>query len=182
MRRVTLIMAALLIFETVDICYGRESGKVLLSSPIDGTRDYYAPLKDTEIADIRYIVTTLAKDSLLKLKGKESSIKKVGSRLDHLHPFKFLYCIFADEELKVGVRNVHGRSWVGSGFLEGITSSLKKEHALGNVLPHAEEFAKSLNFDVNAILPALEAMQWEKVVDVLIKVIPRNGDSSRYNM
>lgn len=146
------------------------------------TRDYYAPLTQDEKSDIGYIVKTLANESLIKIKNKESTIKKVGERVEHLHPFQFLYCIFSDEEMKVGIRNIQGRSWVGRGFIEGITSSLKKEHAVGNVLMYAEEFAQSLNVDVNIIKPYLEAAKWDKFVDALIKNVPRYGDTGRYDM
>lgn len=145
-------------------------------------RNYNAPLTQSEIDDITYIVTTLANESLVKLKGKESSLKKVGDRVDHVHPFKFLYCIFSREELKVGIRNIQGRSWVGKSFMDGLTSSLKKENTAGNLMPFTQDFANTLNIDVNIILPSLQAGQYDKFVDILIKTIPRSGDSGRYDM
>lgn len=159
------------------------SVKSLMKKQNDGgTRDYYSALTDQEKTDIGYIVRVLSNDSLIKIKQNESSLKKAGDRVDNVHPFQFLFCIFSNEELKVGIRNIQGRSWVGKGFMEGITTSLSKESKVSNVLPYVSDFAGRLNIDVNAILPALQAGQWEKFVDILIKIVPRTGNSGRYDM
>lgn len=148
----------------------------------DQSRIYALLPTPAEVADITYLLRTLANESLVKLKGKESTLKKVGDRVDHVHPFNFLYCVFSNEELKVCIRNIQGRSWVGKSFIDGLTSSLAKENSTGNLLPFAQDFANRLNIDVNIILPTLQAGQWDKFVDVLIKTIPRSGNTSRYDL
>lgn len=145
-------------------------------------RSYSAGIKPSECADITYIVKTMANSSLPKIKIAESALKKAGERIDHLHPFYFLSCIFTSEELKVCMRNLHGRAWVWKEFLKGIVTSLEEENGKGNVLPFVEDFAKKVKVDVNAILPILQAGRWERLVDTLIEIVPREGGSDRYNM
>ena len=60
-------------------------------------RDYWANPSQQEVNDITYIVRTLANESLLKIKKEESSLKRTGDRVDHLHPFQFLLVIFTNE-------------------------------------------------------------------------------------
>lgn len=145
-------------------------------------RSYAYGIKPSECADITYIVKTMANSSLPKIKIAESSLKKAGERIDHLHPFYFLSCIFTSEELKVCMRNLHGRAWVWKEFLKGIVTSLEEENGKGNVLQFTEDFAKRVKVDVNVILPILQAGRWERFVDTLIEIVPREGGSDRYNM
>jgi hypothetical protein len=145
-------------------------------------RAYDGALSAQDQSDIYYIIRTLANESLIKIKKEESSLKRAGDRVDHIHPLQFLTILFTNEELKVGVRNIQGRSWVGKSFIEGLTTSLGKENGVGNVMPYVNDFASKLNIDVNIILPSLQAGQWDKFVNTLIKSIPRQGNTQRYDM
>lgn len=145
-------------------------------------RDYYAPLTVAEKEDLTYILKTLANSSLIKIKSCEGDIKKAGDRIDNLHPFQFLAAIFMDEELKVYVRNIYGRSWVWKGFLNGVTTSLTRESSIDNVLTYTKDFANRVGVSYDKIYSLLKQSQWEKLVDVLIKDVPRGGDSGRYDM
>lgn len=146
-------------------------------------RNYYAPLSASEKKDLGYILRTLANNSLAKIAKEKSSLNKAGDRLNHLHPFKFLEAIFIDEELKVCVRNIEGKSWVWSEFLSGITGSLSKESAVDNLkIEYIQNLSSLLSLDINSILPTIQDKNWSKFVTDLISLVPRNGDSNRYNM
>lgn len=146
------------------------------------SRNYSAGYTAAETADIAYIIRTLANSSLAKIKGAESSLKKAGDRIDHVHPLQFLVCVFTNEELKTCMRNLQGRSWVWKDFLKGLTESLSNENAKDNVIPFAEDFAAKVNVDLNQILPILQTGRWERFVNTLIDVIPRESGGNRYNI
>lgn len=145
-------------------------------------RSYAAGATASESADIGYIVKTLANSSLPKIKSAESSLKKAGDRIDPVHPLQFLACIFTNEELKVCVRNLQGRAWVWKDFLSGITETLAQEDARGNVLPYLQDFATRIKIDANILLPILQAGKWERFVNTLIEIVPREGGTDRYNI
>jgi len=145
-------------------------------------RNYAAGISASESTDITYILKTMANSSLPKIKSAETSLKKAGDRIDHVHPFYFLACIFTNEELKVCIRNLQGRAWVWKEFLKGITDSLAEEDAQGNLLPFVEDFSAKLKVDANVILPILKSGRWERFVNTLIDIVPREGGANRYNM
>jgi hypothetical protein len=145
-------------------------------------RSYEAGIKPAECADINYIVKTMANSSLPKIKSAESALKKAGDRIDHVHPFYFLSCIFTNEELKVCMRNLQGRAWVWKEFLKGIVDSLAEEDARGNVLPYLADFSSKVQVDPAVLRPILEGGRWERFVNTLIEVVPRQGGADRYNM
>ncbi len=146
------------------------------------SRNYNAAATEQEKAEIGYIVKTLANNSLLKIKGAESSLKKAGEKVENVHPLQFLLVIFTNEEYKVSMRNLEGRSWVWKSFLEGITRSLGEENTKDNLMQFVPDFSKQLGINPKDILPIMQAGQWEKFVGALIKLVPRNGDSGRYDM
>lgn len=152
------------------------------SPPQPLSRDYGAGISPQEAADVTFILKTMANSSLPKIKSAESALKKAGDRIAYIHPFFFLSTIFSNEELKVCIRNLHGRAWVWKEFLRGIVDSLTEEHAKGNVLPFVDDFAASIHVDPIMILPILQAARWERFVNTLIEIVPREGEANRYNM
>ena len=137
-------------------------------------RNYFAPLAAAEREDIRYILRTLANNSLIKIAGYKSSLNKAGDRVNHVHPFRFLECIFADDELKVCARNIQGKTWVWSGFLDGVITSFNEEIKVNNVRPEfLADFAAIVKVDVNHLLPAYHSHNWEHMVNVLIAHVPK---------
>lgn len=145
-------------------------------------RNYTAGATSSESADIAYILKTLANSSLPKIKSAESSLKKAGDRIDSVHPLQFLVCVFTNEELKVCIRNLQGRSWVWKDFFSGITDTLAEEDARDNVLPFLSDFAAKIKVDANILLPILQAGRWERFVNTLIEIVPREGGADRYNI
>lgn len=153
------------------------------TNPKEAPRDYYASTSSQEREDIAYIVRTLANTSLVKIMSHQSSLESAGDRVEHLHPLKFLMVIFTDEELKVCMHNLQGRSWVWKDFLEGVTTSLNDEAAAGNLREeYIKDFAKKIKVDIKLINPSLKKRNWEKFVDLLIEHSPRDGDPTRYDM
>jgi hypothetical protein len=146
------------------------------------TRKYEAGVSDKQSADIATILKTLADSSLYHIRNSESYLNRVGDRIKQVHPFHFLSCIFTNEELKVCIHNLQGRSWVWKGFLNGITSSLDEENGRDNLLKYTSDFAAKIKIDPNVILPILKAKNWERFIDTLIDIVPRNGCTDRYNM
>ena len=145
-------------------------------------RSYAGGVTASESADIAYILKTMANSSLPKIKSAESALKKAGDRIDHVHPLHFLACIFSNEELKVCMRNLQGRAWVWKEFLGGITESMAEEDARGNLLPFVQDFAAKVKTDAHVLIPILEGGRWERFVNTLIELVPREKGSDRYNM
>ncbi len=153
-----------------------------ISHPDEPPRDYYNSLSSKDKEDIGFILRTLANTSILKVMSHKAELERAGERVGHVHPFKFLYCIFSDEELKVCIRNLQGKSWVWKDFLGGITSSLEKENAVDNLKSeYIKDFANLLNIDPKVISVPIKKQDWKGVVENLIDKVPREGDTKRYD-
>lgn len=147
------------------------------------TREYSRQTTVKEKEDIRYIVTSLANSSWTTLLKLRSSLKRAGERVDHLHPFRFLMCIFKDEEMKAGVHSIRDKKKIWKGFTDGLYVTLDKEASRGNLkLDYIQDFADSFKLDFSLINKPIQEKQWEELVDILIQNLPREGDPSRYDM
>ena len=154
----------------------RQSG-----GPLGYPRDYAVGLSNDERRDIQFIVRTLADKSLVTIAKERYSIEAAGSRIDHVHPFNFLLAIFLDEELKVAIRNIRGKGWVWANFMSSLKQTLSTEMAIQNIFPHLQDFAGKLSIDSQLIIPAVRSRNWDLLVELLIKHVPRNSDSGRYD-
>lgn len=146
-------------------------------------RDYNAPITKDEKKNISYIVTTLANKSLVKLLSLKSSLEKVGDKVNHVHPFRFLQCIYTDEELKVCIHNIMGRGWVWKDFMKGLSESLNEEAQRNNLRQECiNDFAKIVGIDPGLINTPIQEHRWEDFVKLLSVYIPRQGNPDRYDM
>lgn len=147
-------------------------------------RDFWTPLTPAEKEDISYILRTLANQTLLKINSNKSTLNKAGDRIEHIHPLRFLTYVFSNDELIVCMRNLQGRAWVWSEFLEGVINSLKDEQAIGNIKDdYVQELtSQSHTKDPSAIFTHVKNQSWGTLISTLISDVPRQKDGNRYDM
>lgn len=146
-------------------------------------RDYYKPLTSKEKEDMSYIVNTLGMSSLVKIAKEKSSLKKAGERITNVHPFIFLKTIFTDEEMKVSVHAIQGRSWVRDDFFNGFKESFDEEAEKNNISNDMViDFSSKVGIDPNLIMPFVQEKQWKQLINTLIDKIPRKTETDRYDM
>lgn len=147
-------------------------------------RDYSVAVTASEKANIGYIVTTLGHSVLAKIATSRSSLKKAGDKINHIHPLRFLMCVFTEEEFKAGFHGIYsrgGRIW--NQFFDGLKNSLNEEASRDNMrLEFIQDFAGAVGVDVNQILSSIANQQWNDFIQVLLVQIPRKGNPDRYDM
>lgn len=134
-------------------------------------RNFDASVTSKEKKDIAYIVSTLAEKSLFSLLGYKSSLEEAGDRVNHVHPLRFLMCIFTDSHLKNDMKDLQKRGgWVWGDFMGGLSNSLSEEHKRNNVTDEqVKNFAKAVGVDPSHLLPSVHKKKWSDFVGALIK-------------
>lgn len=157
--------------------------KLMPKKSYTGQRDYYSLVSKGEKKDIRFILKTLAQRSLPALLANKSKLKRAGDRVLHVHPLRFLECIFSDEELKAYIHNLKKRGGiVWKEFFNGLSQSLQEEINKGNLNDYfLYEFCSLVDIDISLIYGSVQAYQWEEFVKILIVSVPREGDTGRYD-
>lgn len=148
-----------------------------------GYRDFSIAVTEDDKSEIRYILKTLAQKSLTALWGARKKLESSGKKIDHIHPLKFLECIFTDEELKVYIYNIKKRgTWVWGEFIKGIKQSLEEEQKLGNLRQEFfSSFAVKVKIDLSLVASLITSEEWEDFMKSLIDNIPREGNPGRYD-
>lgn len=123
-------------------------GKTSLGVENDGRRDYYRQVTDAEKSDARKILKNLATNSWTDLLDNKSMLKRCGDQIAHIHPLRFLHCIFSDEEFKGYIHAIKDMKIIWKEFFSGLSESLEKEFNLGNI---KEEYIK--DFTTNTGVP-----------------------------
>lgn len=153
------------------------------TAPVKNGRDYFRPVSSAEMKDINYIVKTLASSSWTKLWSSKSSLKEAGDRIENIHPLRFLLCIFMDEELKGGIHAIRDRKKIWKEFFSGLSDSLEKESNIGNLQSYyIQDFANTVKIDAAQIRSPIQQHKWTDLLDLLIALIPRQGNPGRYDM
>ena len=149
-------------------------------------RDYNATITEEELNDIRYVVNNLGEKSrpiILKMKG---SIRSAGNRIKHLHPLRFLTCVFTDERMKVSMKNLEGKHFVWPPFYEGISGAFEEESNKNNLTDaQIADFAKKIALDAkwfDSLTSFIKGRRWAELIHLLIEKIPRNTETDRYDM
>lgn len=159
------------------------SQKMVGKQPVGVPRVYEIELNQKERKDIRFILTTLANNSLPSIWQQKGALERAGDRIDHVHPLRFIMAVFTDEELKVAMHNIKGRSWVWNEFFQGMCESLSTEMNNKNLKQdYINDFSKIVGIDPTLITAAIYDQRWSDFVDILIVNIPRNGNPDRYDM
>ncbi len=148
-----------------------------------GYRQYQVSVSESDKEDIRYILKSLAEKSLTSLWGMKSKLEAAGERIDHLHPLRFLECIFTDDELKVYIYNIKKRgSWVWGEFIKGFKDTFQEESEIGNIKEeYLQDFVNNLGIELSLVYDLFQSKRWEDFVKTLIANVPREGDSGRYD-
>lgn len=166
----------------LDFMAGSGSKKMIKAKEAP-KRDYMAYFSKNDKKDISFIVNTLGTCSLIKIAASQSEIKKAGDRIAPVHPLNFLLCIFTDEEMKASMVAMQDRRWVWGEFIDGLKDSSECETKRNNMRPEfIYDFAAKVGINPELIIPLIQNHQWKQLVVVLIKNIPRNTETGRYDM
>lgn len=134
-------------------------------------RNYDAPVSKEEKKDISFIITSLAYKSYYSLMKNQDSLNAAGERIEHIHPLRFLMCIFTDKELIEGMKEIyryHGFPW--KKLSSELRGNLKEEFSKNNLRDeHLLDFASNINSDSKPILKIIHRNNWNDFVVYLIK-------------
>lgn len=159
-----------------------DSSEIYKERPAD-FRNYYRSVSDEEIKDMRFILKALAQKSLVSLWGYKGELEEAGDRIEHIHPLRFLECIFTDDELIVYIQNIKSRGgWVWSEFASGFKKSFQEEADRGNLLEeYLIDFMSKIKLDLNLVYKKFRKQDWEDFIKILITNAQRNGDPSKHD-
>jgi hypothetical protein len=84
--------------------------------------------------------------------------------------------------MKASLHAMVSRGWIYSEFYSGLKESLDEESGRSNMaVEYISDFSQRVGVDFNVIYPLISERRWSDFVDTLIRLVPRRGDTGRYN-
>lgn len=170
-------------FEDAGVDYTNSYYMKAAGTTVQTGRDYCALPTDEERDCISCIVTTLGNKSLAKIWKDKSYLKKLGDKVNNVHPLRFLSVIFTSEELTAAMKNLVSRDWIWSEFKNGLYESLTEEKNNHNLrMDQVFDFSAAVNIPHELLMHSVQQSDWDGLIQSIIQNIPSNGQSNRYDM
>ncbi len=150
------------------------------NSGADSARELYnkLPLTEEEGGIIYQIIDTVGNLGEFKLWKRKEEINTLGSKVQHVHPFKFLEVVFNTPHLKQSMIKIEdsflSQKW--RGFFDGtdqqpgFTAKCEREFARDNFAPYIVGFCQVVKANPEQVRHFIEKKEWEKLVRFLIKL------------
>lgn len=128
---------------------------------------YELSLPDHERKLIHELVRNMAEKSIWGLLFKKREMERLGKRVNHVHPMRFIGYILADPRLKRYLKEVSTSSFKWDHFIDGFSKRMKEEAAHDNVMRYIPGMAHALKFDPTRMTHFIR----DKDYDGLVKAI-----------
>jgi hypothetical protein len=141
---------------------------------LDSPREYTQELKEDELIDMRYFITTIAYKPLDEVVQERRDLENALDRLDHIHPLRFIAACVEDLELRNAMHTIREDKWLWKNFFGKVKKTFNAEHKVGNMTSdYVTQFSISLELDESTILAFVEDKKWDALADYLYAKYPR---------
>ncbi len=128
--------------------------------------DYYSQLQinGEEKKIISKIIITVAENNVLKLLFEKKKLEKLGKRINHLHPLKFLGTILSDQRLHHCLREIRRSSFKWDEFMGGFVRRMNEELGHDNVKKYVPSFSSFFQANTAQLMTYIDRRDFEGMV------------------
>ena len=115
------------------------------------------------------IMTTMGSHGNMSLlMHHQKRLRKLGKEVEHVHPLKFLGCIFSTPGMRIYMDDIYHSSFKWSNFIKGLSPNFDHELKKVNLLKYLDDFAKEVNIPKEKMIVYFQNRDWEGFVKFLI--------------
>jgi len=129
---------------------------------------YELPLSEHEKKLINELIRNMSEKSIWGLLFKKREMERLGKRVNHVHPMRFISFILADPRLKHYLKDVSTSSFKWDHFIDGLSKRLKEEAAHDNLTPYIAGMAHQLKFDPKRLAAFIQDKDYEGMVKAIL--------------
>ena len=132
----------------------------------EGTHHFYAlRLTPDDCYNISKLIKSMADLSLWELLKKSKEMKKLGRKIEPVHPFRFLGYILSNHELKKRMFKIKGSHFKWNKFIEGLFNRLSKEADRDNLNRFIPGFVQMIDRFEMVIEDCVRRHHWAEMLD-----------------
>jgi hypothetical protein len=125
---------------------------------------YQLPLDEKEQKLIYELIKTIAEKNVWGLLFKKKEVEKLGKRVNHVHPMRFMGHILADPKLRKWLKDIRHSVFKWDHFIDGFADRMKEEHANNNLVHYVPGMAHLLHADPNQMMAYIENRDYAGLV------------------
>lgn len=137
-------------------------------SPSNIDAFYELPLSEHEKRLINELIRNMSERSIWGLLFKKREMERLGKRVNHVHPMRFISFILADPRLKHYLKDVSTSSFKWDHFIDGLSKRLKEEAARDNLTRYIPGMAHQLKFDPARLSAFIKDKDYEGMVKAIL--------------
>ncbi len=142
---------------------------ILASHASGSTQPFYSlALSKEDQNNIRFIISTMAKENLVQLAFSKGTLEKKGKKIEHVHPLRFMGYILSQRELKQALKQVRKSSFKWDHFIGGFARRMKDEHSHNNLHAYIPGFAQQVGCREELVRRYIHHKDWEGLVKALL--------------
>lgn len=125
------------------------------------------PVTEQQSKDIRELILTLANTGTMGLMFKKGQLEEIGSRINGIHPLRYLGCIYSDPQLKQCMPKILRKSMVAGRFVSELSAGLNEKMDEGQLVQYIPGFAESLHLNSQDLMPFVNSRNWRGMLEYL---------------
>jgi hypothetical protein len=129
---------------------------------------YQLPLTEREQRQIAELMKTIGEKNIWGLLFRKREVEKMGKKVNHVHPMRFISHILGDPKLRKHLKEVKNSSFKWDHFIDGFAKRMKEETHKQNVTPYIPGMAHYLQVDPEEIAAFIQKKDYEGLVKALL--------------
>lgn len=136
---------------------------------------YSLPISQADQDNISKLIKTMGRSGPIDLLKKAKEMEKLGDKLNHVHPLRFIGYIYSHPQLKDDMSKIMDNVFKRGGFLnghgkkEGFSHRMSREMHHNNLMHYLPGFTQSLGISEDEISSFFHHHDWEGLLRRLIK-------------
>ncbi|MCB1084650.1 MAG: hypothetical protein KDK60_00955 [Chlamydiia bacterium] len=168
-----LVPLQLVLQKRIDL--HESEGKLALASSSPNYECFYnLSLSEEDRSNISKLIKNMGDSNWWELLNQKKKMEKIGDKLYHVHPLRFIGYILSDPTLKKKMGKIMGdivkrKSFLtGFGKRIGFVQKMSKEAEKDNLFQYISGFSQSIGVSEEEIISYFHAHDWEGLIKALI--------------
>ncbi len=129
---------------------------------------YQLPLSEREQRQIAELMKTIGEKNIWGLLFRKREVEKMGKKVNHVHPMRFISHILGDPKLRKHLKEVKNSSFKWDHFIDGFAKRMKEETHKQNITAYIPGMAHYLQVDPEEIAAFIQKKDYEGLVKALL--------------
>jgi hypothetical protein len=119
---------------------------------------------DKDRVTVRRILETMATNGKMYLLQHRKEVEGWGDEVRHVHPLRFLGCVFSHPSGREWMKAVRGDFFKWSNFGSEMATAIDNEYKRGRILQYIPDFGAEIHLSPDKMKPFIDRKDWKGLI------------------